>query len=182
MAKLNANLTLGVLVLCLCGLFAHASDKVYPAYQLPMNSPFSIKQIKETPPFLYFSGEISLRVKFRFDYVAWADPGFIELSLEPLANSVNVLPFLVERGREERPYLISVSNAQEAATLLLEKPLQQALLTGKQPSVIGEAEVSISQFGAGYECDQAVFIAEITLLLRQFQTPIAVDSRQQPGC
>jgi len=171
-----------LLVFIIISFSSYAGEKVYPAYKIPTDSPLKIKRVEKIPPFLFFSGKAEIRAKYTFSYLADAYKPYVELIIEPVNNSLNKLPFLVQRGRDEKPLKVSVFEVKKAAKLLLGTEMAEKIINGKHPSISGEANIIIYNFGAGYECDKAVYIAKLKSVNNHFTSAKIGGVNAYSGC
>ena len=71
---------------------------------------------------------------------------------------------------------------KEAAKVLLGDKLASEVFAGKYPSIIGEASIIIHELRAGYECDQAVFIARLKKLVQIKTEAYASVQKEEVAC
>ena len=71
---------------------------------------------------------------------------------------------------------------REAATVLLDEEMASDVFDGKYSSVVGEAKIAIYELGAGYECDQAVFIARLKKVVEIRTEPYASVHKEKVAC
>ena len=110
--------------------------------------------------YVHFNGSQRIAGRFRFEYNVdspyWVNPFMLFF---PDAETVDLLPYLTERGAPERPQQILIENPIEAANALLGRSLAEDLNAGRLLILEGVATIVIDQYSAGFECDAPQFVA-----------------------
>jgi hypothetical protein len=164
-------------------LTSFAEEDVYPKYFIPKGSPLTLGKVTKLPPKLYFKGAVEVKAKYQFYLSEYSSDSELRLQLYPLPESLNLLPVLVERGINEKALEIVVQNYSKVANILLESYMTQKILNGSYKiAVYGEASFVLNNFGAGYECDEAVFFGHVTSIKKVFQSPKIGQYNQREGC
>lgn len=134
-------------------------------------------------PTVYFRGQATLQVTFRFVYDKASNIGENSyLLLMPDKEALAQLPYLTERGKPDRPTEITVVNTKEAAKVLLSTQLASELKAGKHKEVSGRARVVIDNFGAGFDCDAPSFVARFVSLGEILVAAAATPAKKRNDC
>ena len=148
-----------------------ADEEVYPAYQIPSQSPITIDRVNKIPPFLYFKGEVEILADYQFTYHKDAYKPYLSLHIFPVSDSIDLLPYLVERGRDEKASKIIIHDHELTMSDILGDNLAKEVSNGEHEFVTGRGRFIIYGFGGGYECDTAVFLSKIKSVIETDSDP-----------
>ena len=157
-------------------------EQTYPAYKIPPDSMLTYDSSKEVPGYAYFSGKATIRAKYTFVFHPEDNKEFAGIVLEPDSESIEALPYLTERKTDEVPKKIVVSNTERAVELLLGSEKAEELRGSDYPSVNGDAVFVIDNFAAGFECDQAVFLASVEVVTKVIHVAKLGEVRESELC
>ncbi len=138
-----------------------SAEKIYPAFNIPPDSTLTLDSAGKIPGYVHFSGQATIRARFTVLYQSKDYKRISGLVLEPDSRSIGILPYLTASEMDEVPDKIVVTITERAAKLLLESEVAGGPNGGYDSAVHGNAVFVIDNFAAGFECDQAYFIARV---------------------
>lgn len=157
---------ISIIIFILFPFFSYSEEYKYK-HAIPNNSPLTPTQCSYSAPAVCFSGEVAVKAKYQFIYDYDGSTGLSDnphLLIYPDKSSLEILPYLTERGPDEKPFEIMIHNPEEVALMLFGTELTKKISKGDYSEILGKTEFILYEFGASYECDSPFFWANISTI------------------
>ena len=137
----------------------------------------------DAPYWLSFNGKATISGVYQFHNDPDSPYGSpIYMYFYPDTESQNLLPYLKERGKDEKANEIFVRDGVAAAKILLDEGAAKKLESGEVRHYSGESTILIEGFSGGYECDSPTFIAKVVEEVKKIKAAQDALLKEKDGC
>ena len=139
-----------------------------------------VKPGKQDDGLVHFRGNVQISGRFQ---IAWElirqKPGHLRVAFLPDKESAQILPHAAGSAPVKE---LTVSNPEQAASLLLDRATAEKILAKELVGAEGQATVTIGDYRTVVECDHRWYLAQLISVARNQEIVVGAREGNSSGC